>query len=84
MTHRAVFPHDELVAIGDDVFLVRGSLLLNPLIRISRNMVMLRQGGELVLVNPIRLGEAGMQALQQQRRLGLADGKAEQLRAVDR
>ncbi len=64
MTPSGVFPHAELVDIGDDVFLVRGSLLLNPLIRISRNMVVLRQGGELVLVNPIRLGEAGMQALE--------------------
>lgn len=64
MNHAPAYPHDPLLPLADDVFLVRGSLLLNPLIRISRNMVVLRQRGELWLVNPVRLNDTGMAALQ--------------------
>lgn len=62
--HPPAYPHDALQEIADDVFGVRGSLLLNPLIRISRNMAVVRHAGELSLVNPIRLNEAGIAALQ--------------------
>lgn len=37
---------------------------MNPLIRISRNMTVIRHAGELSLINPIRLNEAGITALQ--------------------
>lgn len=62
--HARAYPHDPLQPLADEVFAVRGSLLLNPLIRISRNMVVLRQQGELWLVNPIRLNDTGLAALQ--------------------
>jgi hypothetical protein len=65
MKAAAAQPHAPLVALEDDVFLVRGSLRLQPLLRISRNMTVLRHAGELTLVNPMRLGEAGMAALAQ-------------------
>lgn len=64
MTHAPAYPHDPVAPIADEVFVVRGSLLLNPLIRISRNMVVVRDGGDLTLVNPVRLNDAGMAALQ--------------------
>jgi hypothetical protein len=62
--HAPAYPHDAVQQIADDVFAVRGSLLMNPLIRISRNMAIVRHGGELSLINPIRLNDAGLGALQ--------------------
>jgi hypothetical protein len=62
--HAPAFPHDAIQEIADDVFAVRGSLLMNPLIRISRNMAVVRYAGELSLINPIRLSESGIDALQ--------------------
>lgn len=62
--HAPAFPHDAVQEIADDVFAVRGSLSMNPLIRISRNMAVVRDAGELSLINPIRLDEAGIGALQ--------------------
>lgn len=59
-------PHDPPEAIGDGVFMVRGSIKMNPLVKITRNMAVLRHGGELTLINPIRLtprGEAQLKAL---------------------
>jgi len=41
--------------LGADIFAVRGSIKLNPFMRISRNMGIVREGSELTLVNPIRL-----------------------------
>jgi hypothetical protein len=63
--HAPAYPHDAVEAIGDDVFAVRGSLLMGPLLRISRNMAVVRHAGELSLINPIRLNDHGIAALQQ-------------------
>ncbi|MCU0919067.1 MAG: hypothetical protein MUF16_01825 [Burkholderiaceae bacterium] len=67
MTHAPAFPHDRIEPVADDVFVVRGSLRLNPLVRISRSMTVLRVGAELTLLNAIRLGPQGEAEL---RRLG--------------
>ena len=37
---------------------------MNPIVRISRNMAILRDDDGLTLVSPIRLGEAGERALE--------------------
>ncbi len=58
MTHPAATPHDPIEEIFPDVFMVRGSVPLNPLMRITRNMAIVRHDGELTLVDPIRLNEA--------------------------
>ena len=50
-----IYPHGNIETIADDVFMVRGSIKLNPVLRISRNMGIVRQGNELTLINPIRL-----------------------------
>lgn len=63
MAHAPAYPHDAIAEIAPDVFVVRGSLRLNPVIRISRNMTVVRDGDELSLINPIRLNEAGVAAL---------------------
>lgn len=62
--HSAALPHDPFVEVATDVFLLRSGLRMNPLVRISRNMTVLRQDGELSLVNPVRLDEDGIAALQ--------------------
>jgi hypothetical protein len=50
-----VYEHDPIEEIGPDVFMVRGSIKMNPVIRITRNMAVVRHAGELTLVDPIRL-----------------------------
>jgi hypothetical protein len=59
MAYAPVYPHDAIEPIADDVFMVRGSIRLNALMRITRNMGIIRHGGELTLVDPIRLDDAG-------------------------
>ena len=59
-----VYPHDPIEEIAQDVFVVRGSLKMNALLRISRNMAVIRHDGELTLINPIRLHAAEEEKLQ--------------------
>ncbi|MGI9591645.1 MAG: hypothetical protein ACR2P8_09780 [Myxococcota bacterium] len=63
MAYGPVYPHDPIEEIGPDVFMVRGTIRMNPLIRITRNMAIVRHQGELTLVDPIRLSEAGERQL---------------------
>lgn len=59
MAYAPVYPHDPIEPIADDVFMVRGSMRLNALMRLTRNMAIIRHGKELTLVDPIRLDAAG-------------------------
>jgi hypothetical protein len=66
MNYAPAYPHDPIEAIGDDLYMARGSIRMNALGRISRNMAIVRHRDELTLVNPIRLdaaGEAQLKAL---------------------
>jgi hypothetical protein len=58
MSHPPAYPHDPIEEIIPDVLMVRGCIPLNGLMRISRNMAIVRHEGELTLVDPIRLSEA--------------------------
>ncbi|NQV70069.1 MAG: hypothetical protein HQ498_08595 [Pseudohongiella sp.] len=61
-----VFPHGNVEEIADDVFMLRGSIKMNPLVRITRNMAIIRNGNELSLINPVRVSlevEAQLKAL---------------------
>jgi hypothetical protein len=62
-TFPAVEPHIGIEPISDDVWVVSGSVVMAPLVRLTRNMVILRQGTELTLVNSVRLDDAGLAAL---------------------
>lgn len=65
MTEFAPAPaHGPIEELFPDVFVVRGSMPIAPLVTIPRNMVILRQGRELTLVNSVRLSVAGEQQLQ--------------------
>ena len=72
MTLTPAYPHDAIAEIAPDIFMVRGSLKMNPVMRISRNMAIVRHEGDLTLVNPIRLnaeGEAQLDTLGKIRRI---------------
>ena len=56
--------HDDLQPLGNDVWWVPGTMRLNWYMTISRNMVVVRSGDELTLLNPIRLDEWGEAALE--------------------
>jgi hypothetical protein len=57
-------PHDAPVEILPDVFFVHGSIRMGPGMRINRNMVVVRNAGELTLIDPIRLTDEGEEALE--------------------
>ncbi len=64
MIYPAAQPHDLPKQITEDLFVVYGSIKLNPLMRITRNMVVVRDAGELTLINPVRMNEPGLAALE--------------------
>lgn len=57
MSYAPIYPHGEVEEIGNDIYMVRGSINMKPLVRITRNMAFVRQGNELSLINPIRVDE---------------------------
>lgn len=52
-----VYPHQPLQQIFPDVYLLRGSIRLGPAAHINRNMVVVKQGHELVIINAVRMDE---------------------------
>jgi hypothetical protein len=56
-------PHGPPTEVFPDTFVVRSTFRMGPLVSIARNMVVLRQGKELTLVNAVRLTPAGEAAL---------------------
>lgn len=61
-----IYPHGKVETIAENVFMIRGSIKMNPVVRITRNMAIVRQGDELSLINPIRVSlevESQIQAL---------------------
>jgi hypothetical protein len=63
MSYPPAYPHDPIEEVDTDLFMVRGSVRMNRFMRITRNMAVVRDHGELSLVNPIRLDAAGERAL---------------------
>lgn len=59
----ATQPHGPIQEIAEGVFWVRGSIRMGPGVRITRNMVIVRSGGELAVVSAVRLDAAGEAAL---------------------
>jgi len=58
-------PHGPIAEFGDDIFWVQGSMRMAPGLRINRNMVVIRSGRDLTLVNAVRLSTKGEQALEE-------------------
>lgn len=58
------YPHDPIAEIFEDVFFVHGSIRIGPGMRMNRNMLIVRQDGELTLINPVRLSAIGLAQLE--------------------
>lgn len=63
MSYPPAYPHQPIEQIADDVFMARGSIKLNPVLRLSRNMAIVRRGTDLTLVNPVRLSPKELKRL---------------------
>ena len=48
-------PHGALTEVFQNVFVVTGSFRFGPGLNITRNMTVVREGGELTIVNSVRL-----------------------------
>lgn len=57
------YPHGQIQNLYPGVFLLHGSIKMGPGMRMNRNMVILQSGPELVLINPVRMSEEGLAAL---------------------
>jgi hypothetical protein len=58
-----VYPHDNIKKLYDGVYVLYGSIKMGPGMRMSRNMVILKEGEKLTLINPVRMSEAGLASL---------------------
>ncbi|QFR38814.1 hypothetical protein A9Q91_01095 [Candidatus Gracilibacteria bacterium 28_42_T64] len=59
-----VYQHRRIEEIKPDVFFLQGSVQIKPGLNISRNMTILRQNGELTLINAVRLDTVGLKELE--------------------
>lgn len=59
----AAQPHGPIETLFPDVFLVRGTFRGGPLVHIPRNMVVVREGRALTIVNSVRLSAEGERSL---------------------
>lgn len=57
------YPHDPIEMLYPGVYLAHGSIKMGPGMRMNRNMIILQNGNELTLVNPVRLDEGGLSNL---------------------
>ena len=57
------YPHDQIQNLYPGVFLLHGSIKMGPGMRMNRNMVILQSGPEITLINPVRMNEEGLTAL---------------------
>lgn len=58
-----VYPHDEIEKLYSGVYFLHGSIKMGPGMRMNRNMVILKEGDELSLINPVRMDEESLSAL---------------------
>jgi hypothetical protein len=63
MAFRPAMPHGPITEVFDDVFMVTGGFRFAPGLSISRNMTIVRENGELTLINSVRLTDEGEQEL---------------------
>lgn len=57
------YPHGPIKILCPGVFLLHGSIKMGPGMRVNRNMVILQSHSELILINPVRMSEEGLAAL---------------------
>ena len=59
----AAYPHDQIKNIFPGVFIVHGSIKMGPAMRMNRNMLILQNGSDLSLINPVRMDDKGLKVL---------------------
>lgn len=59
-TYPEALPHDEIEEVFDNIFHVRGSVVLPNGLPVSRNMIIVREGRDLTLINTVRLNAEGL------------------------
>lgn len=64
MNYRAVTPHDQPKQIAEDLFVVHGCIDSYGMVYFTRNMAVVRDQGELTLINPVRMGDEGLASLE--------------------
>jgi hypothetical protein len=57
------YPHDEIKNLYPGVYLLHGSIKMGPGMKMNRNMVILKNGEELTLINPVRMNDEGLSSL---------------------
>jgi hypothetical protein len=60
MSYPDVLPHDAPRQIAEDLFVVHGCVRPNAVARFTRNMAIVRDKGQLTLINPVRMDDAGL------------------------
>jgi hypothetical protein len=56
-SYAPAFPHDPIQEIFPNVYFVHGSIKIGVRLRMNRNMVIVRQGNDLILINPVRISD---------------------------
>lgn len=64
MSYPEVLPHDPPRLIAEDLYVVHGCVRMTAMVRFSRNMIIVRDAGQLTLINPVRMDEPGLAALE--------------------
>ena len=62
--HPPALPHGEIREVFPGIHLVTGTVAMAAGVRFSRNMTVIKEGERLVLVNSVRLSEAGLKSLE--------------------
>lgn len=58
------FPHDPIKKLYPNIYLLHGSIKMGPGMRMSRNMLIIKDGNDLTLINPVRMKEQGLKELE--------------------
>ena len=64
MAIAATLPHDPPLELAKDLYVVHGCVRPGPMVRFTRNMLIVREGKSLTLINPVRMDDAGLEALE--------------------
>ncbi|WP_228267276.1 hypothetical protein [Acinetobacter sp. TUM15071] len=58
-----VYPHDPIVEIFENIYLLRGSIRLGFGLSMNRNMIIVKQNNELTLINAVRMSKIELEKL---------------------
>lgn len=58
-----IYPHDPIVEIFENIYLLRGSIRLGFGLSMNRNMMIVKQENELTLINAVRMSESELEKL---------------------